>query len=115
MTTQEEKINLLNVFIFGLQKYRSNAKEAYMKEEGEHSILGLTNKQMGDLWPWVFGDKCPLPLLQRIVDRGSVTGQEFYNAMFILFRFMPEVKTSIEHVYHVTFPEPDTQMVLEDL
>jgi len=58
--------------------------------------LHLSKKFAGELWPWVFGEKCPLPILAKIIDDAESSGElapmDYYNMMIILDRFMPEVK-----------------------
>lgn len=105
---QETALQYLRHMMFALQKYRSNTKEAY------GHLPEYSDEIMGQMWPWIFGNKCPLNQLSKALDRNYVTGQEFYNFMFILERFMPEVKLLGEVVRKIEFPMP-TLSLIKDL
>jgi len=102
---ERDAIIHLREFMLGLQRYRSIVMETVGADTaltgtgllGESvDGLGLSTEFAAEMWPWVFGDKCPLPALVKILD--SVDGGEtlapldYYNQMFILDRFIPEVK-----------------------
>ena len=61
--------------------------------------LCLTKKLAAKMWPWVFGEKCPLSALSKIldnVDSGKpLAPMDYYNMMFILDNFMPEIKMGL--------------------
>lgn len=88
--TEEEAITQLRTFMYALQKYRSVAVGKGPRE------LGMSGELAADVWPWVFGEKCPLPALANIldnVDRGkSLAPMDYYNQMTILTRFMPGIR-----------------------
>lgn len=98
---KEEAIGHLREFVWALQRYRSIVMETlgldpdYPSEEQ----LCLTEELAAEMWPWVFGEKCPLPVLAKIVDDAETSGElapmDYYNMMTILHRFMPEVKVGI--------------------
>ena len=73
----------LRAYMVGLQKYRSIFAEEFGLEAGAR------------MWPWVFGDKCPLPALSKILQRAEdgygLAPMDYYNQLTILCRFMPEV------------------------
>lgn len=81
--------NHLRVYMIGLQKYRSNTAEA---------IPDLTDEMKAKNWPWVFGDRCPIPSLQKILDHYDKTDElapmDYYNIRTIMYRFTPEVVTA---------------------
>jgi hypothetical protein len=50
---------------------------------------------MARLWPWIWGDKCPLIQLTRVLDRYDESGElapgDYFNFMTILLRLTPEL------------------------
>jgi hypothetical protein len=47
------------------------------------------------MWPWIFGDKCPLPALVKMLD-GVEHGEPlapgtYHNMITVLVQFMPEI------------------------
>ena len=82
----ETAVQHLKTYMIALQKYRSNVAETRIFE---NNALAAT------MWPWVFGDNCPIPALQKILDGYDKTGviapSDYYNMMFILWQFTPEV------------------------
>lgn len=64
-------------------------------------------------YPWGFGDKCPLEALQKVIDRGSVTANEFYNFMTIVDKIMPELQVIALIEQGHDFPKPDIGWFLE--
>jgi len=68
-----------------LQKYRANIRE----------IGGFPDSFLAANWPWVFGEKCPLPTLSRLLDRVErgerLAPGDYYNMMTVLFQFMLEI------------------------
>jgi hypothetical protein len=98
---QKEAMEALEHLRHNIQRYRSITKETFVGENG------LTEESLAETWPWVFGSKCPLVQIQKCLDRGSVTGMEFYNFMTILDRFMPEVAVAGDFV----FPKPTPDLI----
>lgn len=94
--TQEEMMRLLERLRHAFQKFRSNTAEAVGVE--------LSDEMLEEMFPWVFGPRCPLPAIQKCLDRGSVTGMEFYNFMVVLNMFCPEVAVAD---LETEFPAPD--------
>ncbi len=86
---QEEALGHLREMIWALQRYRSITTETLGPGTGE---LYLSKKLAAEMWPWVFGKKCPLPVLMKMVDRGQIAPGDYYNMMTILDKFMSEVK-----------------------
>lgn len=91
--TEQEAVQHLREMMWALQRYRSITMETLGPGTGE---LHLSKKFAGELWPWVFGEKCPLPVLAKMIDDveagGSLALMDYYNMMTILDRFMPEVR-----------------------
>lgn len=75
-------LDRIDEFIFCIQKSRSILTENMLK--GEKEIKA-------DMYPWILGEKCPLDVLVKVSDRGTITKMDYYNFMVILHRFMPEV------------------------
>ncbi len=90
---QDEAVQDLRMFMTGLQKTRSTLRETL---NADRTLLART-------FPWLFGDKCPLETLSRVLDAvesGKILEpQTYYNLMFILWRFMPEVHAGLQLIY----------------
>lgn len=100
--TQAEAREILEKTMRAYQRYRSTSMDLGVGE-------AFFAKSM---WPWVFGDKCPLPAIAKMLGREKIVPQEFYNIMFILEKFTPEVKMQgeIEQALNdvkFEFPTPD--------
>jgi len=93
---QTEAIKHLRAFMIALQRYRSVTMEQLGPGTGE---LHLSEKLAAEMWPWVFGDKCPLPTLSKLlanIDSGKpLVPMDYYNMMVVLDRFIPEVKVAV--------------------
>lgn len=93
---QSEAVQHLIEMMWGLQRYRSITMETLGPGTGE---LHLSQKLAGEMWPWVFGEKCPLPALAKILDNvdsgRGLAPMDYYNMMTILDRFMPEVRLGV--------------------
>jgi hypothetical protein len=88
--TQAEAREILEKTMHAFQRYR-----------GFSSDMGIGESWLSKgMWPWVFGEKCPLPAIIKMLDRDKIVPAEFYNIMFILYQFTPEVKAAgeIEHI-----------------
>lgn len=82
---EKEALENVRQMMLAVQKYRSNAFEV----ESNKTLLT-------DLNAWVFDDgKCPLPAMQKVLNRDRLDPQEYYNFCFILKNFMPEVDLSM--------------------
>jgi len=81
----------LKTFMVTLQKHHSNVQDPIRGP-------GLSIEFLAEIYPWVFGEKCPLPQLQNVLDRYDSTGelspQDYYNLMTILDKFMYEIKAA---------------------
>jgi len=105
MMKQSEAIRNLRMFMLALQRYRGITAETLGPGSGE---LHLSEKMAAEMWPWVFGDKCPLPILSKVLDACDA-GKElapynYYNLMVVLHRFMPEVKVAVS-INNQEFPD----------
>lgn len=111
---QSEAIQHLREFAWALQRYRSITMETLGPGIGE---LHLSEEFAGEMWPWVFGEKCPLPVLSKMLGGGGyLEPMAYYNMMYILFQFMPEILLAIQtwRGPNSSFPQemPDTSIVL---
>ena len=119
---EKDAIRHLREFMLALQRYRSIVMETVGPDTaltgtgllGESvEGLSLSAEFAAEMWPWVFGDKCPLPVLVKILDSiddgGTLVPLDYYNQMFILDRFMPEVKmaTNMRLIQAHISPIPD--------
>lgn len=100
--TQEEMLDVLENMRYAFQRFRSTVKET-------QEYTGSSDEVLADLFPWVFTNKCPLLAIQRCLDNEHVTGMEFYNFLYILHNFCPEVM--VGH-FEYDFPEPKVEMAL---
>ncbi len=100
---QSEAILHLRRYMLALQKYRSNTAL---------DIPDLSEESKAEMWPWIFGDKCPLPQLVKVVDRTekgkSLDPHDYYNFMVILYRFTPEIIAAM-NIMNIDNPMPDEQ------
>lgn len=104
---QTEAMKHLQAMMITIQRYRSIIKENISE------IEGFNDELLASLYPWLFGPKCPLIALQATLDKGSVNGSEFYNYMFIIHKFVPELKIIRLIETQERFPEPDTNWIME--
>jgi len=84
MITEENAKRQLSAYMTALQKYRSVTAEE----------IGIPKKLAEEMWPWVFGDKCPLPVLAKILNHTELVPMDYYNQLIILCRFMPEIRVA---------------------
>ena len=102
---QAEAMKHLQVMMTSFQRYCSIVRE--------NMANLLPEDALATMYPWVFGTKCPLTALQKVLDRGSVTGTELYNFMYIVDKFAPEIKIIRLIETQTKFPEPDIDWVTE--
>jgi hypothetical protein len=103
---QQYALERVNEFIFCIQKFRSNTSETVTKAE-----MAL----LPTMFPWTFGDKCPLEVLTKVSNRESITPQEYYNFMFILHEFMPEILVVANVFGHeLARTNTDVKIVMEE-
>ena len=111
---QETAAEHLRLFLYTLQRVRSINLETLCLDPDDGHILG-------SMFPWLFGEKCPLETLVKVlgrVDQGAeLEPLVYYNLMTILDRFLPQVKAA-SNVYVVGnggagFPEgpPDVMLL----
>lgn len=90
----------LRTFMWMAQRARDNATDplfGFVVPEGEHRPgLQITATMIADMMPWLFGDRCVLPALDKILRGYDKTGElaplDYYNQMFILDRFLSAFK-----------------------
>ena len=103
---KENAVRHLRTFMWMVQRARSNATDpllGFVVSDDDPGLgLQITESMMADLMPWVFGDRCVLPALDKILgvyDRtGELAPMDYYNQMFILDRFLGALKA-----FHLLF------------
>lgn len=106
---QKEALEHLRGYMLALQKYRSTTAL---------DISDLTEEMKANGWPWVFGEKCPLSALSKIVgdvdDGEKLDPMNYYNMMFILYRFSPEILIAMDFLgVHMPDEQPPVSIVAE--
>jgi len=94
---QSEAAQHLREILFLYQKVRSNGTDPVFgiaDEKQSPEALAITKALLIDIMPWVFDDqKCPIRALVRILDRveegEGLAPINYYNQMFVLYRFSP--------------------------
>ena len=95
---QETALKHLRLMMWCIQRFRANAMDPLFGPVVADGTPGLqlTESMVADMFPWIFGDKCPLEVLAKVIDGVEETGvlvpMDYYNFMFILDRFMPELR-----------------------
>ena len=89
------------------------------KEQGQYIFGEAYDRVAADLMPWVFHPEKTLlhPLLQlteRMDNGGQVTGMEFYNIMFVIWRWgdIINIKLQMSTNNEEQFPEPDPKWIM---
>lgn len=72
--TEQEAMQWVGRMRVAVQKVRSNM------DEGDLADAAAV------LTPWFYGDKNILKAIAMVEERGSVTGQEFHNLMYVAHR-----------------------------
>jgi len=99
-----EAVKHLTAMMVAVQKARS-----VIKEESD-----LSDEALAEMFPWIMGDKCPLPTLVKILD--SVDGGKkiepivYFNLMVALYRFMSPVRFLAGDSLPVELPAPETYL-----
>jgi hypothetical protein len=111
---QKEAMEYMNKLFLGLQRARSVTHEN-MDIMGGDISQELTERVLEDLTPWLHGEKGQALLngVEKVCDRGSVTGGEFYNFMYIIYRLDPTIQAMAGTLSETTFPEPDLKWYSE--
>ena len=101
---KEEAAQDLRHMMISIQKYRANIAELWG---------GQFDDTLAEQWPWIWGDRCPLPALSKILDTydrdGTLTPADYFNMMTVLHRFMPEVMPVFAMLDAKVPPEPKFQ------
>lgn len=95
----------LGVIVLAIQRYRGIGKEVFGPGSAE---LAFKEGDMERLWPWIWGEKCPLPLIVRVLDHyqdsGELAFMDYFNFMFLLFTNMYVVATACITIYARQLP-----------
>jgi len=89
---ESEARSHLQMMMIALQRYRGITKEQLGPDSTE---LHLSDELSAEMWPWIFGDKCPLPTIAKMLNADKIVPMDYYNMMFILDRFIPEIKAVV--------------------
>ena len=96
--TQAQAVSMLRSMMFLIQKARSNAHDPFfgvIDQDPDGMGMPVTEELLAGIFPWLFGDKCPLSALGKILDRTEETGElapfTFYNMMTVLYTFLPQL------------------------
>jgi len=100
--TQHDAVRYLRVMMATIQHMRSVSPNEF----------GATDTIAADLLPWIYGPRCPLPALARLLDRveggGRLAPADFYNMMLIATQRQPEIGLmAIFPLQGKQLPEPD--------
>jgi hypothetical protein len=93
---KSEAAKYLRTMMVGVQKLRSIMDETGMiTDKKEMEGLFMTSEEAGQIWKWVWGENCVLPILVKIMDHYDDTGDlapiDFFNMMYIALRLEPLV------------------------
>lgn len=101
-----EAVETLRRLMFVVQKTRSNQNE--FMHGYDYGV-----EMLEELQPWVHGKKSILPGLEKVINRvdggGMIDPQEFYNFMFIVDRFAPQLNMIASILSQSVFPIPDVK------
>jgi hypothetical protein len=106
---QSTAVDILNHLMITIQKLRSNERESIEHFRGTQRVKDAV---LESLQPWIYGDRCLLPGLEKTLSPGHyLTPQEFYNFMFIVDRFVPEIGIMTAVRQEEDFPAPDVNWI----
>ena len=113
--TQSEAREILEKAMRAFQRFRSISRETAGTLTNDQSVIA---EALEFINPWVNGNKCPLPAMQKMLAGDKIEPQAFYNIMYILHKFAPEVKAvaEMEHISNgvqFEFPTPDIRWLAE--
>lgn len=97
--TGAEAMKVVNDLTAVVQKMRSVSRETLGDDEVTATVMEQIEK-------WVFGPQSILPALAKIQDRGSVTGPQLYNLMFVAHTLAPYIGASAL-IMGTPLPQPD--------
>ena len=101
---KEDAAQDLRHMMIAIQKYRANIAELWG---------GSFDDILGQQWPWIWGDSCPLPAISKILDAydkdGTLAPMDYYNMMIVLHRFIPEVIPVFKMLGARIPPRPEIQ------
>jgi hypothetical protein len=94
---QSVAIQHLRTMLLGVQKLRSILSEDHMIGNDPSYPLSMTEQQAGDVWKWIWGKNCIIPILAKVIDNAETKGKlqpmDFYNMMTIACRLEPMIGT----------------------
>ena len=109
---QQEAMELVRKLLFGLQRARSASKEALQGYESDDKIVSSVLETID---PWLYGKngEALLKAVSMVIDRGSITGMEFYNFMTIIHRLDSTIGMCVGILTDTKFPEPTIKLITD--
>jgi hypothetical protein len=106
---KSEAIKHLRTLMFSMQRLRGFAEETgIVEKEGNHERLSLSENFAAELWPWVWGDKSLLPILDKLIDKYDTTGElepmDFHNIITVATQLEPILLGGGAEFHDSTFP-----------
>lgn len=93
---EEQAIKHLRAMMVGVQKLRSICDEDGTVTDRDVDGLHLTSEQAADVWKWIWGDKCVLKPLSKVIDKYEETNvlspHDFFNLMYIAISLEPMIQ-----------------------
>jgi hypothetical protein len=117
--TEQEALTCVHHLGLAVQKIRSNCFESSpMTHRGavdQAEVREREERFFEGMFPWFFGERCILRAVAVIEGKGTVSGQEFYNLMWVAHRdhegFMLTVYGLASGI-EFNFPEPDPAWIM---
>jgi len=84
--TQERMRKLLELMLVCYQRVRSITSEGLPESSSTD-----TEGALAFLFPWLYGKKCPIPAISKVLEKDYIPGINFYNFMYITFTWVQGV------------------------
>ncbi len=103
-------IQHLRILRTQLQKARGREQDAYQHLQNRDECLAA-------LFPWMFGKKCPLEVMSKVLDRvdsdGTLEPGNYFSFASVFARFLPAVYASAQ--YRAFVDDVPELLPIEDL
>lgn len=92
--TKAQAAEYLRMIAFGVQKLRSiMAEDGFISDDKALKSLHISNEQAARVWGWVWGNKCILIPVTKMLDgyesEGRLAPLDFANIMYVAFVLEP--------------------------
>ena len=108
---KSEAVQHLQNLRYAIQKLRSILREDGIIVKERSELLGLTEEMASHMWPYVWGDRCLLPILERILDdydeKEQLLPLDFYNQVVIATHLEPMLVTITNITLAINGKEPN--------